>query len=145
MEIIFVLIIVGIIYFFGFRGLFISFALLFVFLLYGGVWGVLYVLFVWWLYTKLKTRKRQIALLATALVLPFGDRILTNIEGYYYIYNTPKPNDDIEVSYPISLYNKADELEDIDDFIEVKSFSESPAVYFDLSFLDQLFLQKAPH
>ena len=131
MEIIFVLIIVGIIYFFGFRGLFISFALLFVFLLYGGVWGVLYVLFVWWLYTKLKTRKRQIALLATALVLPFGDRILTNIEGYYYIYNTPKPNDDIEVSYPISLYNKADELEDIDDFIEVKSFSQSPAVYFD--------------
>ena len=131
MEIIFVLIIVGIIYFFGFRGLFISFALLFVFLLYGQVWGVLYVLFVWWLYTKLKTRKRQIALLATALVLPFGDRILTNIEGYYYIYNTPKPNDDIEVSYPISLYNKADELEDIDDFIEVKSFSQSPAVYFD--------------
>ena len=131
MEIIFGLIIVGIIYFFGFRGLFISFALLFVFLLYGGVWGVLYVLFVWWLYTKLKTRKRQIALLATALVLPFGDRILTNIEGYYYIYNTPKPNDDIEVSYPISLYNKADELEDIDDFIEVKSFSQSPAVYFD--------------
>ena len=131
MEIIFVLIIVGIIYFFGLRGLFISFALLFVFLLYGGVWGVLYVLFVWWLYTKLKTRKRQIALLATALVLPFGDRILTNIEGYYYIYNTPKPNDDIEVSYPISLYNKADELEDIDDFIEVKSFSQSPAVYFD--------------
>ena len=122
MEIIFVLIIVGIIYFFGFRGLFISFALLFVFLLYGGVWGVLYVLFVWWLYTKLKTRKRQIALLATALVLPFGDRILTNIEGYYYIYNTPKPNDDIEVSYPISLYNKADELKDIDDFIGVKSF-----------------------
>ncbi|MDD7600880.1 MAG: hypothetical protein SPJ69_08890, partial [Campylobacter sp.] len=95
------------------------------------VWGVLYVLFVWWLYTKLKTRKRQIALLATALVLPFGDRILTNIEGYYYIYNTPKPNDDIEVSYPISLYNKADELEDIDDFIEIKSFSQSPAVYFD--------------
>ena len=92
------------------------------FLLYGGVWGVLYVLFVWWLYTKLKTRKRQIALLATALVLPFGDRILTNIEGYYYIYNTPKPNDDIEVSYPISLYNKADELKDIDDFIGVKSF-----------------------
>ena len=131
MEIIFVLIIVGIIYFFGLRGLFISFALLFVFLLYGGVWGVLYVLFVWWLYAKLKTRKRQIALLATALVLPFGDRILTNIEGYYYIYNTPKPNDDIEVSYPISLYNKADELEDIDDFIEVKSFSQSPAVYFD--------------
>lgn len=131
MEIIFGLIIVGIIYFFGFRGLFISFALLFVFLLYGGVWGVLYVLFVWWLYTKLKTRKRQIALLATALVLPFGDRILTNIEGYYYIYNTPKPNDDIEVSYPISLYNKADELEDIDDFIEIKSFSQSPAVYFD--------------
>ena len=131
MEIIFGLIIVGIIYFFGFRGLFISFALLFVFLLYGQVWGVLYVLFVWWLYTKLKTRKRQIALLATALVLPFGDRILTNIEGYYYIYNTPKPNDDIEVSYPISLYNKADELEDIDDFIEVKSFSQSPAVYFD--------------
>ena len=131
MEIIFVLIIVGIIYFFGLRGLFISFALLFVFLLYGWVWGVLYVLFVWWLYTKLKTRKRQIALLATALVLPFGDRILTNIEGYYYIYNTPKPNDDIEVSYPISLYNKADELEDIDDFIEVKSFSQSPAVYFD--------------
>ena len=131
MEIIFVLIIVGIIYFFGLRGLFISFALLFVFLLYGGVWGVLYVLFVWWLYTKLKTRKRQIALLATALVLPFGDRILTNIEGYYYIYNTPKPNDDIEVSYPISLYNKADELEDTDDFIEVKSFSQSPAVYFD--------------
>ena len=131
MEIIFVLIIVGIIYFFGLRGVFISFALLFVFLLYGGVWGVLYVLFVWWLYTKLKTRKRQIALLATALVLPFGDRILTNIEGYYYIYNTPKPNDDIEVSYPISLYNKADELEDIDDFIEVKSFSQSPAVYFD--------------
>lgn len=131
MEIIFVLIIVGIIYFFGFRGLFISFALLFVFLLYGQVWGVLYVLFVWWLYTKLKTRKRQIALLATALVLPFGDRILTNIEGYYYIYNTPKPNDDIEVSYPISLYNKADELEDIDDFIEIKSFSQSPAVYFD--------------
>ena len=131
MEIIFGLIIVGIIYFFGFRGLFISFALLFVFLLYGGIWGVLYVLFVWWLYTKLKTRKRQIALLATALVLPFGDRILTNIEGYYYIYNTPKPNDDIEVSYPISLYNKADELEDIDDFIEVKSFSQSPAVYFD--------------
>lgn len=129
MEIIFVLIII--IYFFGLRGLFISFALLFVSLLYGGVWGVLYVLFVWWLYTKLKTRKRQIALLATALVLPFGDRILTNIEGYYYIYNTPKPNDDIEVSYPISLYNKADELEDIDDFIEVKSFSESPAVYFD--------------
>ena len=111
--------------------MFISFALLFVFLLYGGVWGVLYVLFVWWLYTKLKIRKRQIALLATALVLPFGDRILTNIEGYYYIYNTPKPNDDIEVSYPISLYNKADELEDIDDFIEVKSFSQSPAVYFD--------------
>ena len=69
--------------------------------------------------------------MATALVLPFGDRILTNIEGYYYIYNTPKPNDDIEVSYPISLYNKADELEDIDDFIEVKSFSQSPAVYFD--------------
>ena len=131
MEIIFVLIIVGIIYFFGLRGLFISFALLFVFLLYGWVWGVLYVLFVWWLYTKLKTRKRQIALLATALVLPFGDRILTNIEGYYYIYNTPKPNDDIQVSYPISLYNKADELEDIDDFIEVKSFSQSPAVYFD--------------
>ncbi|MCI7246766.1 MAG: hypothetical protein MR481_02435 [Campylobacter sp.] len=131
MKIILGLIIVGIIYFFGFRGLFISFALLFVFLLYGGVWGVLYVLFVWWLYTKLKTRKRQIALLATALVLPFGDRILTNIEGYYYIYNTPKPNDDIEVSYPISLYNKADELEDIDDFIEVKSFSQSPAVYFD--------------
>ncbi|MDY4154651.1 hypothetical protein [Campylobacter sp.] len=131
MEIIFGLIIVGIIYFFGFRDLFISFALLFVFLLYGGVRGVLYVLFVWWLYTKLKIRKRQIALLATALVLPFGDRILTNIEGYYYIYNTPKPNDDIEVSYPISLYNKADELEDIDDFIEVKSFSESPAVYFD--------------
>lgn len=131
MEIIFGLIIVGIIYFFGFRGVFISFALLFVFLLYGGVWGVLYVLFVWWLYTKLKTRKRQIALLATALVLPFGDRILTNIEGYYYIYNTPKPNDDIEVSYPISLYNKADELEDIDDFIEIKSFSQSPAVYFD--------------
>ena len=131
MEIIFVLIIVGIIYFFGLRGVFISFALLFVFLLYGGVWGVLYVLFVWWLYTKLKTRKRQIALLATALVLPFGDRILTNIEGYYYIYNTPKPNDDIEVSYPISLYNKADELKDIDDFIEVKSFSQSPAVYFD--------------
>ena len=139
MEIIFVLIIVGIIYFFGFRGLFISFGFLFgflfvlsfVYLLYGGVWGVLYVLFVWWLYTKLKTRKRQIALLATALVLPFGDRILTNIEGYYYIYNTPKPNDDIEVSYPISLYNKADELEDIDDFIEVKSFSQSPAVYFD--------------
>lgn len=131
MEIIFGLIIVGIIYFFGFRGVFISFALLFVFLLYGGVWGVLYVLFVWWLYTKLKIRKRQIALLATALVLPFGDRILTNIEGYYYIYNTPKPNDDIDVSYPISLYNKADELEDIDDFIEVKSFSESPAVYFD--------------
>ena len=131
MKIILGLIIVGIIYFFGFRGLFISFALLFVFLLYGGIWGVLYVLFVWWLYTKLKTRKRQIALLATALVLPFGDRILTNIEGYYYIYNTPKPNDDIEVSYPISLYNKADELEDIDDFIEVKSFSQSPAVYFD--------------
>ena len=131
MKIIFGLIIVGIIYFFGFRGLFISFALLFVFLLYGGVWGVLYVLFVWWLYTKLKTRKRQIALLATALVLPFGDRILTNIEGYYYIYNTPKPNDDIEVSYPISLYNKADELEDIDDFIEVKSFSQSLAVFFD--------------
>lgn len=131
MEIILGLIIVGIIYFFGLRGVFISFALLFVFLLYGGVWGVLYVLFVWWLYTKLKTRKRQIALLATALVLPFGDRILTNIEGYYYIYNTPKPNDDIEVSYPISLYNKADELEDIDDFIEVKSFSQSPAVYFD--------------
>lgn len=131
MKIIFGLIIVGIIYFFGLRGLFISFALLFVFLLYGQVLGVLYVLFVWWLYTKLKTRKRQIALLATALVLPFGDRILTNIEGYYYIYNTPKPNDDIEVSYPISLYNKADELEDIDDFIEVKSFSESPAVYFD--------------
>ena len=131
MEIIFVLIIVGIIYFSGLRGLFISFALLFVFLLYGGVWGVLYVLFVWWLYTKLKIRKRQIALLATALVLPFGDRILTNIEGYYYIYNTPKPNDDIEVSYPISLYNKADELEDIDDFIEVKSFNQSPAVYFD--------------
>ena len=131
MEIIFVLIIVGIIYFFGLRGLFISFALLFVFLLYGGVWGVLYVLFVWWLYTKLKIRKRQIALLATALVLPFGDRILTNIEGYYYIYNTPKPNDDIEVSYPISLYNKADELKNIDDFIGVKSFSESPAVYFD--------------
>ena len=101
------------------------------FLLYGGVWGVLYVLFVWWLYTKLKTRKRQIALLATALVLPFGDRILTNIEGYYYIYNTPKPNDDIEVSYPISLYNKADELKNIDDFIGAKSFSESPAVYFD--------------
>ena len=116
MKIILGLIIVGIIYFFGFRGLFISFALLFVFLLYGQVWGVLYVLFVWWLYTKLKTRKRQIALLATALVLPFGDRILTNIEGYYYIYNTPKPNDDIEVSYPISLYNKADELEDIDDY-----------------------------
>lgn len=131
MEIIFGLIIVGIIYFFGLRGLFISFALLFVFLLYGGVWGVLYVLFVWWLYTKLKTRKRQIALLATALVLPFGDRILTNIEGYYYIYNTPKPNDDIEVSYPISLYNKADELKNIDDFIGAKSFSESPAVYFD--------------
>ena len=131
MEIIFVLIIVGIIYFFGLRGLFISFALLFVFLLYGGVWGVLYVLFVWWLYTKLKTRKRQIALLATALVLPFGDRILTNIEGYYYIYNTPKPNDDIEVSYPISLYNKADELKDIDDFIGAKSFSQSPYVYFD--------------
>lgn len=131
MKIILGLIIVGIIYFFGLRGVFISFALLFVFLLYGGVWGVLYVLFVWWLYTKLKTRKRQIALLATALVLPFGDRILTNIEGYYYIYNTPKPNDDIEVSYPISLYNKADELEDIDDFIEVKSFSQSPAVYFD--------------
>ena len=129
MEIIFVLIII--IYFFGLRGLFISFALLFVFLLYGQALGVLYVLFVWWLYTKLKTRKRQIALLATALVLPFGDRILTNIEGYYYIYNTPKPNDDIEVSYPISLYNKADELEDIDDFIEVKSFSQSPAVYFD--------------
>ena len=129
MEIIFVLIII--IYFFGFRGLFISFALLFVSLLYGGVWGVLYVLFVWWLYTKLKTRKRQIALLATALVLPFGDRILTNIEGYYYIYNTPKPNDDIEVSYPISLYNKADELEDIDDFIGAKSFSQSPYVYFD--------------
>ncbi len=131
MEIILGLIIVGIIYFFGFRGLFISFALLFVFLLYGGVWGVLYVLFVWWLYTKLKIRKRQIALLTTALVLPFGDRILTNIEGYYYIYNTPKPNDDIEVSYPISLYNKADELKNIDDFIEVKSFSQSPAVYFD--------------
>ena len=131
MEIIFVLIIVGIIYFFGLRGLFISFALLFVFLLYGGVWGVLYVLFVWWLYTKLKTRKRQIALLATALVLPFGDRILTNIEGYYYIYNTPKPNDDIEVSYPISLYNKADELKNIDDFIGAKSFSQSPYVYFD--------------
>ena len=139
MEIIFVLIIVGIIYFFGLRGLFISFGFLFgflfvlsfVYLLYGGVWGVLYVLFVWWLYTKLKTRKRQIALLATALVLPFGDRILTNIEGYYYIYNTPKPNDDIEVSYPISLYNKADELKNIDDFIGVKSFSESPAVYFD--------------
>ena len=129
MEIIFVLIII--IYFFGLRGLFISFALLFVFLLYGGVWGVLYVLFVWWLYTKLKTRKRQIALLATALVLPFGDRILTNIEGYYYIYNTPKPNDDIEVSYPISLYNKADELKNIDDFIGAKSFSQSPAVYFD--------------
>ena len=98
MEIIFVLIIVGIIYFFGFRGLFISFGFFFgflfvfsfVYLLYGGVWGVLYVLFVWWLYTKLKTRKRQIALLTTALVLPFGDRILTNIEGYYYIYNTPK-------------------------------------------------------
>ena len=85
----------------------------------------------WWLYTKLKTRKRQIALLATALVLPFGDRILTNIEGYYYIYNTPKPNDDIEVSYPISLYNKADELKNIDDFIEAKSFSQSPYVYFD--------------
>lgn len=131
MKIILGLIIVGIIYFFGLRGVFISFALLFVFLLYGGVWGVLYVLFVWWLYTKLKTRKRQIALLATALVLPFGDRILTNIEGYYYIYNTPKPNDDIEVSYPISLYNKADELKNIDDFIGVKSFSESPAVYFD--------------
>ena len=131
MEIIFVLIIVGIIYFFGFRGLFISFALLFVFLLYGGVWGVLYVLFVWWLYTKLKTRKRQIALLTTALVLPFGDRILTNIEGYYYIYNTLKPNDDIEVSYPISLYNKADELKNIDDFIGAKSFSQSPYVYFD--------------
>ena len=131
MEIIFVLIIVGIIYFFGFRGVFISFALLFVFLLYGGVWGVLYVLFVWWLYTKLKTRKRQIALLTTALVLPFGDRILTNIEGYYYIYNTPKPNDDIEVSYPISLYNKADELKNIDDFIGAKSFSQSPYVYFD--------------
>ena len=131
MEIIFGLIIVGIIYFFGFRGVFISFALLFVFLLYGGVWGVLYVLFVWWLYTKLKIRKRQIALLATALVLPFGDRILTNIEGYYYIYNTPKPNDDIEVSYPISLYNKADELKDIDDFIGAKSFSQSPYVYFD--------------
>ena len=131
MEIIFVLIIVGIIYFFGLRGLFISFALLFVYLLYGGVWGVLYVLFVWWLYTKLKTRKRQIALLATALVLPFGDRILTNIEGYYYIYNTPKPNDDIEVSYPISLYNKADELKNIDDFIGAKSFSQSPYVYFD--------------
>ena len=130
MEIIFVLIIVGIIYFFGLRGLFISFALLFVFLLYGGVWGVLYVLFVWWLYTKLKTRKREIALLATALVLPFGDRILTNIEGYYYIYNTPKPNDDIEVSYPISLYNKADELKNIDDFIGAKSFSQSPYVYF---------------
>ena len=129
MEIIFVLIII--IYFFGLRGLFISFALLFVFLLYGGVWGVLYVLFVWWLYTKLKTRKRQIALLATALVLPFGDRILTNIEGYYYIYNTPKPNDDIEVSYPISLYNKADELKNIDDFIGAKSFSQSPYVYFD--------------
>lgn len=131
MKIIFGLIIVGIIYFFGLRGVFISFALLFVFLLYGQVLGVLYVLFVWWLYTKLKTRKRQIALLATALVLPFGDRILTNIEGYYYIYNTPKPNDDIEVSYPISLYNKADELKNIDDFIEIKSFSESPAVYFD--------------
>ena len=131
MKIIFGLIIVGIIYFFGLRGVFISFALLFVFLLYGGVWGVLYVLFVWWLYTKLKTRKRQIALLATALVLPFGDRILTNIEGYYYIYNTPKPNDDIEVSYPISLYNKADELKNIDDFIGAKSFSQSPAVYFD--------------
>ena len=139
MEIIFVLIIVGIIYFFGLRGLFISFGFLFgflfvlsfVYLLYGGVWGVLYVLFVWWLYTKLKTRKRQIALLATALVLPFGDRILTNIEGYYYIYNTPKPNDDIEVSYPISLYNKADELKNIDDFIGVKSFSQSPYVYFD--------------
>ena len=131
MKIILGLIIVGIIYFFGFRGLFISFALLFVFLLYGGVWGVLYVLFVWWLYTKLKTRKRQIALLATALVLPFGDRILTNIEGYYYIYNTPKPNDDIEVSYPISLYNKADELKNIDDFIGAKSFSQSPYVYFD--------------
>ena len=64
-------------------------------------------------------------------MLPFGDRILTNIEGYYYIYNTPKPNDDIEVSYPISLYNKADELKNIDDFIGAKSFSQSPYVYFD--------------
>lgn len=63
----------------------------------------------WFIYkkflkAKITNKAIKILIISVFCLLPFGDRILANIEGHYYLLTTPKPKDDIEVKYPFSLY-----------------------------------------
>ena len=63
----------------------------------------------WFIYkkflkAKITNKATKILIIGVFCLLPFGDRIAANIEGHYYLLTTPKPKDDIEVSYPFSLY-----------------------------------------
>lgn len=63
----------------------------------------------WFIYkkflkAKITNKTTKILIIGVFCLLPFGDRILANIEGYYYLFTTPKPKDDIEAKYPFSLY-----------------------------------------
>lgn len=53
---------------------------------------------------KITNKAIRVLIISILCLLPFGDRIAANIEGHYYLLTTPKPKDDIEVSYPFSLY-----------------------------------------
>ena len=44
---------------------------------------------------KITNKAIRVLIISILCLLPFGDRILANIEGHYYLLTTPKPKDDI--------------------------------------------------
>lgn len=76
----------------------------------------IYGVVIWFIYRKFlkaKVANKAIRVLIISIfcLIPFGDRIAANIEGHYYLFTTPKPKDDIEVSYPFSLYYDTEPIE----------------------------------
>ena len=69
---------------------------------------------------KITSKAIKILIISILCLLPFGDRIAANIEGHYYLLTTPKPKDDIEVSYPFSLYYDTKKYKNLDNLMKLE-------------------------
>ena len=85
----------------------------------------IYIFVAWFIYrkflkAKITSKAIKILIISILCLLPFGDRIAANIEGHYYLLTTPKPKDDIEVSYPFSLYYDTKKYKNLDNLMKLE-------------------------